>query len=107
MKLLLSLGANPSLAANNAFKVAPLHSACASSHYEIAHLLLDAGAYVNVPQMQGVTPLHSAAHNGNDSLVELLIRYGADIIAQTTEGKTPADMAEEKGFHALALRLRA
>ncbi|MDN4166287.1 ankyrin repeat domain-containing protein [Cytophagales bacterium LB-30] len=106
VKYLLGLGANPSLAANNAFQVAPLHSACASSHHEIAALLIAAGAGVNAPQQQGVTPLHSAAHNGNVALVELLIKNGADISAQTTEGKTPADMAQEKGFPDLAHRLR-
>lgn len=99
---LLSKNADPNIASNNAFKVAPLHSACAISNFEIAKLLIQNGADVNARQQQGVTPLHSAAHNGQNELVHFLIQNGADCNAQTDSGKTALDMAIEKGFHETA-----
>lgn len=106
VRLLLGKGADPNTPANNNFKVAPIHSACAISNYEIAHLLLKNGADVNSKQMQGVTPLHSAAHNGQTKLAELLLDFGADIHAKTDDGRTALWMAEEKGFAETAALLR-
>jgi len=95
--LLLSRGADPNIAANNQMRVAPLHSACAISSYEIAELLLKAGADVNAKQHLGVTPLHSAAHNGQARLAKLLIDCGADVNAKSDSGQSPLAMAREKG----------
>ncbi len=99
VRILLNKGANPNIAANNSFKVAPLHSACASGNVEIAKLLLDAGAYVNSRQLEDVTPLHSAAHNGNIDLTTLLLKNGADVTAVTTTGQTPLSMGMEKNHN--------
>ena len=102
VKSLLSKGANPNIAANNQFQVAPIHSACAISNYEIAEILIKNGADVNAKQMRGVTPLHSAAHNGQTKLAKLLIDNGADINAKMDNGQTPLFMAEEKSFNETA-----
>ena len=102
VKLLLNKGANPNIAANNQFKVAPIHSACAISAFDIAELLIKHGADVNAKQMQGVTPLHSAAHNGHTKLSKLLIDNGANINAKMDNMQTPLFMANEKGFHETA-----
>ena len=106
VKLLLANDANPNIAANNQFKVAPIHSTCAISNYEIADLLIKNGADVNAKQMQGVTPLHSAAHNGQNELAKLLIENGADINAKMDNGQTPLFMAEEKGFKETAALIK-
>ncbi|HTF17517.1 MAG TPA: ankyrin repeat domain-containing protein [Chryseolinea sp.] len=98
VKVLLQYDADTNIASNNQFRVAPLHSACASSNYDIAEMLLRAGADVNAKQMSGVTPLHSAAHNGQTKLAKLLIDHGADVNAMTENGQTPLAMAKEKGF---------
>jgi len=98
VKMLLDKGANPNIAANNQFKVTPLHSACAISNYDIAEILIKNGANVNAKQMQNVTPLHSAAHNGQSKLVNLLIENGADINSKMENGQTPLFMATEKEF---------
>ena len=95
VEYLLKKGADPNIAANNQFKVAPLHSACATGNIEIVKILLTAGAYVNSRQMQDVTPLHSAAHAGNAELAMLLLDHGADVTAVTTTGDTPLSMALE------------
>lgn len=102
VKLLLDRGANPNIASNNQFKVAPLHSACAISAFDVAELLIGSGADVNAKQMQGVTPLHSAAHNGLTKLSKLLIDNGAEINARMENGKTPLSMANEKNFQETA-----
>jgi len=96
---LLEKGADPNISANNPYKVAPLHSACATSNLEMATLLIKHGADVNAKQMHNVTPLHSAAHNGKTDLVQLLVDKGADINATMENGKTPLLMAEEAKFN--------
>jgi uncharacterized protein len=98
VKLLLENGANPNIPSNNQFKVTPLHSACAISHFEIAELLIDYKADVNAKQMQEISPLHSASHNGQTKLVKLLIDNGAVINAKTESGQTPLFMAKEKKY---------
>ncbi len=105
--LLLEHSAGPNVPAANSIGVYPIHSACAVSNYEIAKLLLEAGASPNVKQQRDITPLHSAAHNGQRKLAELLLSFDADRSAKTTEGQTPADMADEAGFEALAVWLRS
>jgi ankyrin repeat protein len=102
VKVLLDKGANPNIASNNQYKVAPIHSACAISNFEIAELLIRHRADVNAKQMQGVTPLHSAAHNGQTKLSELLIDNGAEINAKMDNGHTPLFMANEKNFQETA-----
>lgn len=103
---LLEKGANPNIAASNQFKVAPLHSACATSNVKMATLLIQYGADVNAKQMQKVTPLHSAAHNGQTELVQLLVDNEADINATMDNGQTPLAMAEEAKFRETADLIR-
>lgn len=103
---LIEGGAGVNIASGNAFKVTPLHSACAISHLELAKLLLENGADVNARQSSGVTPLHSAAHNGQLALAQLLVTSGADVSAKTDDGQTPSMMAEEKGFEDVANFIR-
>ncbi|MEA1786002.1 ankyrin repeat domain-containing protein [Arenibacter sp. GZD96] len=103
---LLEKGADPNIAANNQFKVAPIHSACATSNLEMAVLLIKNGADVNAKQMQNVTPAHSAAHNGQTELVQLLFDNKADINAKMENGQTPLSMAEEAKFKETADYIR-
>ncbi|MDO9037753.1 MAG: ankyrin repeat domain-containing protein, partial [Lutibacter sp.] len=102
VKLLLDKGANPNIASNNQFKVAPIHSACAISNFDITELLIKHRADVNAKQMQGFTPLHSAAYNGQTNLSKLLIDNGADINAKMDNGQTPLSVANEKNFQETA-----
>lgn len=95
---LLEKGADSNVAANNQFKVAPLHSACATSNLKMAEVLIKKGADVNAKQMKNITPMHSAAHNGQTDLVQLLVNSGADINAKMDNGQTPLFMAEEAKF---------
>jgi ankyrin repeat protein len=96
--LVMEKGANVNQPSANAFKVTPLHSACAIANYPLTLLLLDNGADVNARQQGGVTPLHSAAHHGATELVQLLIERGADLQARTDNGETALSFAEKGSF---------
>jgi len=95
---LLGKGANPNLASNNSFNVAPIHSACAISSEALVALLLRHGANVNARQQNDITPLHETAHNGKTNLARILLENGAAVNAETQGGQTPLAMALEKGF---------
>lgn len=102
VRLLLDRGADPNLPAQNATKVAPIHSAVAGGSAEIVGELLARGANVHARQEGGFTPLHSAAGEGREEMVRLLLSHGADRTARDGAGRTPADLAREKGRHGAA-----
>ena len=81
VRLLLAHGAEVNSASRNQMKVMPLHSAAAaqdpSLRYEIAKLLLDAGADPNARQQDEYTPLMAADQHGDTRLRELLVAHGA------------------------------
>jgi uncharacterized protein len=105
-RYLIDEGADPNQASANAFKVTPLHSACAIASFPLAHLLLDNGADANARQQGGVTPLHSAAHHGATELVRLLFENGADVHARTDSGETALSFAEKGAFANTAAIIR-
>lgn len=101
-RYLVLKGANVNLQSNNGFNVFPIHSAAAGNYIEIAGMLIENGAKVNVIQQAGATPLHSAAQNGNLELIILLLENGAELFIRMEGGKLPADLAREKGFEEIA-----
>ena len=107
---LLAAGADPNLAARNAMRVAPIHSAVANQDAAVAltitTALLAHGAQVNVGQEGDYTPLHETAFHGVAALTDLLLRHGADPRAPTSEGVTPLALAEKHGHAEIAARLR-
>ena len=70
-------------------KVAPLHSACAISDFEICELLVRYGANVNASQEGGGPLCIRAAYYGNSKIVKLLLSENADKQAVTDQGKLP------------------
>lgn len=85
VNVLLPYHADPNIASNNAMHVAPLHSAVAGNHYEVAAKLIEAGGDVNMIQADGFTPLMGAAQNSNLQMVRLLLDHGADVNARTAK----------------------
>ena len=72
----------------------PLYCACHYGNNEVAKLLIDAGADVNLRNSFLMTPLHKAAsHYDRISIVKLLIDKGADINAQNEYRETPLHRA--------------
>ena len=94
-RYLLEQGADPNIASNNDFKVAPLHSAVAAKSIEITQMLLDRGAQTNALQQNDVTPLHAAAHNNSPAIAKALLKAGADKHLKTKDGKSAMDFAKE------------
>jgi ankyrin repeat protein len=101
-RYLVLKGADVNLPSNNGFNVYPLQSATAGNYTDIARMLVENGAQVNVKQQAGSTPLHSAAQNGNLALLILLLENGAQTDVRMEGGKLPADLAREKGFDEIA-----
>lgn len=98
-------GADVNKPSNNGFTVYPLHSAAAGNYTQIARMLIENNAAVNVKQQAGATALHSAAQNGNIDLLIFLLEHGADVTIRMEGGKLAADLAREKGFMEIAQAL--
>ena len=102
LEILVARGADVNLPSRNPMKVRPIHSAVAHRDpvvaLQMAQVLLDRGADVNVTQAGGWTPLHEAANHGNIELVRLLIHHGADKAARSDDGRSPLHMAQQ-GHH--------
>lgn len=58
-------------------------------HFNVARLLIDAGANVMHRDKKGATLLHVAAEKNNCEMMQALLDAGADIDALTKEGTTP------------------
>jgi ankyrin repeat protein len=101
-RYLILKGADVNQPSNNGFHVFPIHSAAAGDYTDIARILIENGAQVNVRQQAGATPLHSAAQNGNLELLIMLLENGAETNVRMEGGKMPADLAKDKGFGEIA-----
>ncbi|AAF44566.1 ankyrin repeat protein [Fowlpox virus] len=55
---------------------------------EIAKMLIQNGALVNMNNMKNITPLHIASSSGSYKMVELLLLHGANTNALTSYGET-------------------
>jgi ankyrin repeat protein len=81
-RVLVERGAEVNSPSRNQMKVMPLHSAVAAqdpeARYEVAKLLLEAGADPNARQQDDYTPLMAADQHRDVRLRELLVAHGAD-----------------------------
>jgi len=65
--------------------------------YDVAQILLQCKADVNVRNKEGETPLIYAAGSASETYVDLLLANGADVTVRNNEGKTAREVAEDKG----------
>ena len=81
------------------------------AHFEIARLLLDAGASLSAVDHDGMTALHHACRKGDHAMVQLLLDAGSDVLQKSYGGQTPTSIAEmydhEETLHALFPCVRA
>jgi ankyrin repeat protein len=68
-----------------------------SNHPDLARPLLDAGANVNQPAINGVTPLMAASHAGQADIVRVLLAKGAAVDAVDRIGKNAMTYAAGEG----------
>ncbi len=72
----------------------PLMAAVFKNNIDIAKMLLDLGADVNIVDPKGTSALHYGVRFSNIDLIELLVDYGADIKLKDNKGFSPRDYAE-------------
>ena len=63
----------------------------------LVRTLLDAGADVNIPQVDGMTALHWAVYHDTAETAGLLVRSGADVNAENRYGVPPLSVAATNG----------
>lgn len=64
---------------------------------EVVELLIEAGASVDCPRLDGWTPLHLASANGNHHVAKALLSHEADKDGLNNEGWTPLHLAASLG----------
>ncbi|KAJ0969263.1 hypothetical protein J5N97_022140 [Dioscorea zingiberensis] len=74
-----------------------LHLACHTADVGMVELLLQYGANVNIPDLQGRTPLHHCIIKGRHAFSKVLLSRGADPHDCDMYGKTPLQYAVEAG----------
>lgn len=100
------LAENPELAhATGAHNIPVLFFPVVVGDLEIAQILLDAGAAVNVEEGAN-SPLHGAAIFGQAGAARWLLDHDANPYAKDYEGKTPLDRAEASGHEAVTALLK-
>jgi len=72
--------------ATDNFKWTPLHFACHSSIKDVVEYLLNAGANLEAPALNGATPLIRAIESSNSDVVQLLIDRGAKMTVRNRKG---------------------
>lgn len=66
----------------------PLHHAAHAGQVELIELLVEAGAVVDAPALNGGTPLMRAIESSRPSCVDFLIKAGANVNAENKKGLT-------------------
>jgi len=75
----------------------PLHLAILFNEFELAKLLIQHGASVDIGDASLGTPLHLAAHHGYLEMVKLLVDHHSNPNKRDRVGKTPLTRAAEAG----------
>ncbi len=90
--LFIQTGMDPNVTVNSV-RESPLMGAAYYGYTDLARLLLENGAYVNIKNENGETALMYAAGEGHLALVELLLQYRADAGIEDNNGETALDFA--------------
>ncbi len=91
---LIVLGANVNWQDEDNWDQTPLHRATNNGRVEIAQMLIDAGADLDVQTNSGKTPLHWAARNGRVEVAQMLIDAGARKDIRDNKDRLPYDLAK-------------
>ncbi|KJH52812.1 P-loop domain protein, KAP family [Dictyocaulus viviparus] len=85
-----------------------LLNAAHKGHAEVAKILLENGAAVDLPDLMGWSPLMWAVYKCHPDVVDLLLNYGAHVnLIDEEDGLTPLIVAAGRGFIAIVEKLLA
>lgn len=107
LKILLKLGANPSIFCGNNFP--PLHLAVSMKRIQTAELLLinHYKEIRNLQNQQGQTPLMLAAEAGSNEIVKMLVQqFNADVNILDNKGLSVVEYAKKNKYYAIEDFLR-
>lgn len=74
-----------------------MHIAADRGHLGCVHVLIQAGAQVDMMDKNQLTPLMLAAIEGRTDIVRYLVRVGADVTLKGEDGMTALHMAAKSG----------
>ncbi|XP_032672802.1 histone-lysine N-methyltransferase EHMT1 isoform X2 [Odontomachus brunneus] len=74
-----------------------LHIAADKGHMSCVHVLVQAGAQIDIMDRNQLTPLMLAAGKGKADVVRYLVRVGADVTLKGEDGMTALHMAAKTG----------
>ncbi|KAM9393101.1 histone-lysine N-methyltransferase EHMT1a isoform 2-T4 [Pholidichthys leucotaenia] len=96
---LLVDGKDPNFVMGNQNKQTPLHVAAAEGHQEVCHMLVQAGANLDMFDEEQRTPLMAACENNHLDTVKYLIRAGATVSHKDIRGFTCLHLAAKLGHY--------
>ncbi|KAF6726036.1 Histone-lysine N-methyltransferase EHMT1 [Oryzias melastigma] len=102
---LLVDGKDPNFVMEGQSRRTPLHAAAAGGHQEICHMLVQAGANMDVFDKEHRTPLMSACENNHLDTVKYLLRAGAAVNHKDLMGFTCLHLAAKLGHYDIAHHL--
>ncbi|GAP87068.1 putative ankyrin repeat protein [Rosellinia necatrix] len=79
----------------------PLFTAISLGNFEMAKMLVAAGAKIDIPDSHGNTPLHQCIQQGDAGATCALLGLGANILKTNSAGDGPLHMAVEVGSEAI------
>uniref|UniRef100_A0A8C9YC81 Euchromatic histone-lysine N-methyltransferase 1a n=1 Tax=Sander lucioperca TaxID=283035 RepID=A0A8C9YC81_SANLU len=96
---LLVDGKDPNFLMEGHNKVTPLHAAAAEGHQEICHMLVQAGANLEMFDEEQRTPLMAACENNHLDTVKYMLRAGAAVSHKDIMGFTCLHLAAKLGHY--------
>ncbi|XP_070689889.1 histone-lysine N-methyltransferase EHMT1a isoform X2 [Pempheris klunzingeri] len=96
---LLVDGRDPNLLMEGQNKRTPLHAAAAEGHQEVCHMLVQAGANLDMFDEEQRTPLMAACENNHLDTVKYLLRAGATVSHKDITGFTCLHLAAKLGHY--------
>ncbi|XP_032395631.1 histone-lysine N-methyltransferase EHMT1 isoform X2 [Etheostoma spectabile] len=99
--LMLVDGIDPNFKMESQNKRTPLHAAAEGGHKDICHMLVQAGANVDMCDEDQRTPLMEACENNYMETVQYLLRAGASATHKDVEGFTCLHLAAKSGHYSI------
>ncbi|CAF93568.1 unnamed protein product, partial [Tetraodon nigroviridis] len=103
--LMLVDGIDPNFKMESQNKRTPLHAAAEGGHSEVCHMLVQAGANLDICDDDHRTPLMEACENNHMETVLYLLRAGANATHKDVEGFTCLHLAAKSGHYTIVEHL--